>query len=65
MLNDDDIGDEKKKHDEHVNGHWEGHEVKINLVMINILSVDYIYRSCVRNSHLKIVAELTTGINSL
>ena len=33
--------------------------------MINILSVDDIYRDCVRNSHLNFEAELTICTNSL
>ena len=52
----------KKKDDEHVNEH----DVKIwYQKMINILSVDDIYRGCVRNSHLKIEADLGICTNSL
>ena len=39
--------------------------MKIYRIMIKILSVDNIYRRCVRNSNLKIVAELIICINSL
>ena len=44
---------------------WEGREVKIYQIMIKMLSVDNIYRHCVRNSNLKIVAERIICINSL
>ena len=54
-----------KKDDERVNELWEGREVKIYQIMIKMLSVDNIYRRCVRNSDLKIVAELIICINSL
>ena len=58
----DDIGDDERKDDEHVNEH----DVKIwYQIMINILSVDDIYRGCVRNSHLKIEADLGICTNSL
>ena len=39
--------------------------MNIYWIMIKMLSVDNIYRRCVRNSNLKIVAELIICINSL
>ena len=39
--------------------------MKIYQIMIKMLSVHNIYRRCVRNSDLKIVAELIICINSL
>ena len=39
--------------------------MKIYQIMIKMLSVDNIYRRCVTNSDLKIVAELIICINSL
>ena len=39
--------------------------MKIYQIMIKMLSVDNICRRCVRNSDLKIVAELIICINSL
>ena len=39
--------------------------MKIYRIMIKMLSVNNIYRRCVRNSNLKIVAELIICINSL